>query len=80
MSRFTQGLLKTAMQQVYTKEKEAIREYIKLMAKPEVLLNFIRETQKDHIKEETIFDGKSNDESEQNICTGCTQTTVFKIA
>lgn len=35
MARFTSGLLKTAMQQVYEKEKEAISEYLKAMGSPD---------------------------------------------
>jgi hypothetical protein len=37
MARFTSGLLKTAMEQVYEKEKESIVEYSRAMQSHELL-------------------------------------------
>ena len=72
MARFIQGLLKTAMQQVYDREKDQIAEYNKLMATPDSVMEFVRQTQKDFIEEDVVVDGQNlPNDTESTICSGC---------
>ena len=50
MSRFTAGLLKTAMQQIYQHEKDAITKYIEKMEQGKVV-DYIRSTNQDKIQD-----------------------------
>jgi len=80
MARFAAGLLKTAMDQVYEHEQGAIREYIQLLADPELLLDTIRTTQKEHIEEELVINGRQHDDSELTVCSGCAEVTLIKLS
>jgi len=44
---------------VYEQEKDQLAEYTKLLDTPDGVLNFVRETQKEFIEEDSIADGRT---------------------
>ena len=47
-------------------------EYNKLMATPESVMEFVRQTQKDFIEEDVVVDGQNlPNDTESTICSGC---------
>ena len=73
MSRFVNGLLKTAMIQVYEFEKELIDKYSNALAENgDDIMKFVRSTQQQFIEEESSVEG-----SEVN--SGSSELTVVKM-
>lgn len=80
MARFTQGLLKTAMQQVYVHERDQISVFTQALQQPGGGVAFVRETQKDFIEDDIIVDGKNPQAGlDQTVCSGCSRVNLIRL-
>jgi hypothetical protein len=81
MARFTSGLLKTAMEQVYEKEEAAMKAYIDVISSTEQLSGFVTESLGSTVEEELVVDGKQHTEqTELTVCSHCSQLRLIKLA
>lgn len=83
--RFTQGLLKTAMEQVYENEKDVIAQYLSSYNTKEGPLVCAKELMHAQLDEELVVDGtqttsiETPDGAEIGVLTGCQLTTIYRL-
>ena len=80
MARFTQGLLKTAIQQVYLREKDQIGVFTQSLSQPGGALNFVRDTQKSFIEDDIVVDAKNPQAGmDQTVFSGCSRVNLIRL-
>lgn len=84
LTRFVQGLLRVAMEEVYKHEKDAMAQYLSTFATKEGPKDHAREILGDNLMEDVQADGhtgkfKTLDEKEFNIYSECSQFPVLRV-